>query len=615
MVVDAVFEAVWAFPHTDVTEEVVTEPGSLFVGDRRFRFDNGGERHTLCRVCGTHGRAEDNFITQHYHTSTRCWQRVMEKLMTPYCMAQHTAPGPPGQHPQSLPAPVPLIADSHPPTGSIKPTGTLPGPQLPHLQPPFAKQLRGLDHLSRVLRCHLEMVDEQRRQALNLLATPNKPQAVEQNLRVWERIVDNQAKHTIRAISQAVPALIAPSAEKLRLIQALLGTQLRTQDGTQAIDCADDAVLCVQHEPCLEGIPEVLWLSDGYRTGIGGYLGFVACVKSLSGVSTAIASTVSNPKMHPILLLDSTKRFIRCPQPIHRKWKDVLSRTSSVCVSINAGPHIVSVGLLEAAAGNVTEITVDPKADRTSQFRFGKSSLAASVRFPRLAKAVLTREWVEVVMQRQSGARQVYEMPALTNLSVEWPAPGGLKMLKRAGGLQSLHLLDQVSADRHEYTSLTAIVQSLLGTPSHSTIKSLTGAVHLSFDSKSSPLTGLECLEGVSCTTTLDKAFDVEDLHKFRSTWLAKGAKELYHAGQVDNGDLRLVRRATRECPAPRHVHLPLIGKPEQLAGARPTLQLLTTSATHVTLSPYLLDEHATGASELYGLSFKQAADLYVRRE
>ncbi|CEM02617.1 unnamed protein product [Vitrella brassicaformis CCMP3155] len=205
-------------------------------------------------------------------------------------------------------------------------------------------------------------------------------------------------------------------------------------------------------------------------------------------------------------------------------------------------------------------------------------------------------------------------MPALAHLSVEWPAHGGLTMLKGVtGGLRSLHLLNQVSADGHPvYTPLTEIVQSLSGTPSHSSIKSLTGAISLAKYVKALSLSGLECVE-VVIPGTLCKANHIQALHNFRSTWLAKGAKELYHTLAVDNGRPRLVRRATRECPAPSNIHLPLIGRPEDLAGARETLQFLTTSAKYVSLSPYLLDKHATGANELYGLSFKQAADLFVR--
>ncbi|CEM02635.1 unnamed protein product [Vitrella brassicaformis CCMP3155] len=476
LLVDSVCETVWAFPHADVTEEVVREPGNLFVGDRRFHFDNSGERRTVCRVCGTHGRAADDFITQHYYMST-------------------------------------------------------------------APTVVGLGGNSR-----------------------------------------------------------------------------------------------------FEGILEVLWLSDTDRTGIGGYLGFVECVKSLSGVSTAIASIVDNPKMHPILLLESTKRHTRAPQAVHKKWKEVLSRTNSIRVLIKSGTYplgrqlleaaaasvtevivdttadrrscgdivsrAVTVALLEAAAPNVTGTTVDSAADRTIQC----ISIAerSTLSFPRLVKAVLTREWLGV-MQRQIDRKQVYEMPALTHLSVEWPAHGGLTMLKGlTGGLRSLHLLNQVSADGQPvYTPLETVVHSLLGTPSQATIKSLTGAITLNMYPEAPDLSGLECLE-VAIGAILTHANSVQKLHEFRDTWLAKGAKELYHTLAMDSGRLRLVRRATSERPAPVQIQLPLIGKPEQLAGTRETLHFSAASAIRVFLSPYFLNAHATGASELYGLSFKQAADLYV---
>ncbi|CEM37035.1 unnamed protein product [Vitrella brassicaformis CCMP3155] len=184
------------------------------------------------------------------------------------------------------------------------------------------------------------------------------------------------------------------------------------------------------------------------------------------------------------------------------------------------------------------------------------------------------------------------------------------------GGLRSLHLLDKVIADGHPpvYTPLHLVAESLERTPSNSTITSLTGAICF-VGPEAPPASGLECLECLEAvwgTTRFADASQVKALHKFRSAWLAKGAKELYHAGQTDNGDVRLVRRATRECPAPFDIHLPLIGKAEELAGIRSTLQFFVSSATLVNLHPYLLDQHATGARELYGLSFKNADKLHV---
>mmetsp|Transcript_19791 Transcript_19791/g.56826 ORF Transcript_19791/g.56826 Transcript_19791/m.56826 type:complete len:459 (-) Transcript_19791:539-1915(-) len=380
----------------------------------------------MAYVCGLWEEA----VQLHRDRMKRCTPRPLTLPPPPGCgLTAHQRP-PPSPSPPPNPQgawPHPLVAQSYPPTAAVRlqPTGGLPPPQAPQSpqvpQTLCFKQLRGLDDLSRVLRSQLQLVDKQRQQAFNLFATPNKPQAVEQNLRVWQSLVDNQATK----ISPAVKALTYHSAKKIRMIQALLETP---------------------HEPCLEGIPEVLWLSDGYRTGIGGYLGFVACVKSLSGVSTAIASIVGNPKMHPILLLDNTTRLARRPPPIHKKWKEVLSRASSIRVLIEADPRVISVALLEAAAPAVTEITVDTAAERTTH----RIEIAGRnpVSIPRLVRAVLTREWVKVMQRRrQHCGKQLYEMPALTHLSVEWPYQGGLTMLKGVtGGLRSLHLLDKVGA-------------------------------------------------------------------------------------------------------------------------------------------------------------------------
>jgi len=125
---------------------------------------------------------------------------------------------------------------------------------------------------------------------------------------------------------------------------------------------------------------------------------------------------------------------------------EVLSRASSIRVLIEADPRVISVALLEAAAPAVTEITVDTAAERTTH----RIEIAGRnpVSIPRLVRAVLTREWVKVMQRRrQHCGKQLYEMPALTHLSVEWPYQGGLTMLKGVtGGLRSLHLLDKVGA-------------------------------------------------------------------------------------------------------------------------------------------------------------------------
>ncbi|CEM37033.1 unnamed protein product, partial [Vitrella brassicaformis CCMP3155] len=421
----------------------------------------------MAYVCGLWEEA----VQLHRDHMKRCRPAPLPLPPSPGCgPTAHQRP-PPSPSPPPNPQgawPHPLVAQSYPPTAAVRlqPTGGLPppqGPQSPQVPQTLCfKQLRGLDDLSRVLRSQLQLVDKQRQQAFNLFATPNKPQAVEQNLRVWQSLVDNQATK----ISPAVKALTYHSAKKIRMIQALLETP---------------------HEPCLEGIPEVLWFSDSDRTGIGGYLGFVECVKSLSGVSTAIASIVGNPKMHPILLLDNTTRLARRPPPIHKKWKEVLSRASSIRVLIEADPRVISVALLEAAAPAVTEITVDTAAERTTH----RIEIAGRnpVSIPRLVRAVLTREWVKVMQRRrQHCGKQLYEMPALTHLSVEWPYQGGLTMLKGVtGGLRSLHLLDKVIADGHPpvYTPLHLVAESLERTPSNSTITSLTG--HLLCWPRSSP--------------------------------------------------------------------------------------------------------------------------------
>ncbi|CEM02618.1 unnamed protein product [Vitrella brassicaformis CCMP3155] len=441
VLVDGLCETVWAFPHTDVIEEVVRGPGNLFIGDRRLHFDDiSGERRTVCRVCGTHGRAADDFITQHYYKLTRCRQRVMEKLIAPYCMAQHNTPGPTGPQPLPFTAPTPsypLVADSHSPVGCTQPASTIPA-QLPQLQPPFARQLRGLDSLRGVLRSQLQLVDEHRREAVNLLVAPNKAQAVEQNLRVWQSIVDKHAQPTIEAISQAAPSdkrlpprVFAKNPTELDHLSSVLRSQLQLVDEqrrhafnlfatpskpqavernlrvwqsifsdhlpdtvetmTKAVPIVTSrsaaklrmiqALLETQDAFCLEGIPEVLWLSDSDRTGIGGYLGFVECVRCLSGVSTAIESIVSNPKMHTIVLINSPKRPTRAPQPVHKKWKDVLSHARSIRVLIKSGIRVIGLVLLEAAAPAVTEITVTI-ADRTIRGVADRNTVS----FPRLVR-------------------------------------------------------------------------------------------------------------------------------------------------------------------------------------------------------------------------------------
>ncbi|CEM34090.1 unnamed protein product [Vitrella brassicaformis CCMP3155] len=360
----------------------------------------------------------------------------------------------------------------------------------------------------------------------------------------------------------------------------------------------------------LLNLPEFLWMSDDERIGIGGFLGFIFCIESLSSVSAHFHSlTTQQPAMHPTVELN------RNPKPdTAAKWTELLSSCMYLHINnLKVTPSLVR--LLEAMAATLREVRLHgaaPKGQdgclrRDWDDEFGGGLYREPIKmqprgeplvFPHLRKAFVLGSWGQIAQDRD------YQLPALTELGVvelvhySFAASAAPRVwVERASaGLRS------VVVERHATKRYLNDVGDLVkGTISASTLTNVSGVDYGGEDRFRDHVVALRNVQMTLPRPAAGLVVDdrpvvaevdiVRGLHQFRTTCLAPNATETYVGDQRRRFPTR--RWQMLLPPAPVELRLPLSGAAADLAPCLPTLEVLAAQAKTV-----ILTTHASAAEE-----------------
>ncbi|CEL92374.1 unnamed protein product [Vitrella brassicaformis CCMP3155] len=145
-------------------------------------------------------------------------------------------------------------------------------------------------------------------------------------------------------------------------------------------------------EPCLEGLPETLWMSSDEKFGLGAFVGFVPCLTSLSAVSTHFHTLTQDSNMHPIIELNiSPPNDIANELPVQGHF--------------NHAPTPALIRLLESLKDTITSI------DLNGYGGIPLGETEEQIVFPQLHKAAVQGAWGGVARDRN------FKLPALKHLS------------------------------------------------------------------------------------------------------------------------------------------------------------------------------------------------------
>ncbi|CEM08969.1 unnamed protein product [Vitrella brassicaformis CCMP3155] len=200
-------------------------------------------------------------------------------------------------------------------------------------------------------------------------------QDVDRHYRVLTAMVtadaEAHATHTDTAVKRQLDRCVA----KLQIIQ-------------DKIDKLHDEEVV---EPCLEGLPEALWLSSDEKFGLDAFIGFVPCLTSLSAVSSHFHTLTQDSNMHPIIQLDTSP-----PNDIAKELPGRFSKCKDI--RINHAPTPALIRLLENLKDSITSIDLKGHGGIALGEKDQPShSPQQHTIFPQLHKAAVQGKWGGVV--------------------------------------------------------------------------------------------------------------------------------------------------------------------------------------------------------------------------
>jgi len=362
-------------------------------------------------------------------------------------------------------------------------------------------------------------------------AQQNRVQDIDRHLRVLRSMVRlltlPQLGHTTAG------RLMKQVASKLEMIEGKMANINRDEQ----VECS-----------FLERVPEALWMSDGRRIGIGGFLGFIPSIESILHLSTHFRSLTEQPAMHPIVQLTDS------PKPrIAARWTGRLSTCQTFVV--DHWPSQSLVQLLEGTAPTVQTIDLRGQAPRSrggglpGTLYMRKKQIAAEslshVEEREKEKPIVFPNLRKVSVRGNSGwgsyaAMRNYQLPALSHLtasvfstSVSWAWIKGA-----SGGLTSIHIVEE---EQHVAPmDLDAVADSLFGTVTQSaaTLTSLTGHLTPRPDKLKRFVRALDGSRLQKIELMLrdeNELSSIEMLHRFRTSCLAATAEETYYSYSLDS--------------------------------------------------------------------------------
>ncbi|CEM29613.1 unnamed protein product [Vitrella brassicaformis CCMP3155] len=456
--------------------------------------------------------------------------------------------------------------------------------------------LLAMESMASSLRKQLLMIEQTKAKAVEILMakslmphevantnTQTKVQAIRRHFRVWREMMQTNSARSQLSIERAT--------QKLDMIQQKM----------QALNEEDRL--------SLDSIAEALWLSDGDRIGVGGYIGFVDVVRSLSAVSCAFRSMAKNPAMHPIVEFETAPSIA-----VAQRWISSLSRTTTM--KIHGPPAMPKLILLEATTTSLQSMTLTSPLLTDRQERQAETALNQlpqpdePIIFEHLHAVKVDSTWQRIPHFRRYRFPLLRELTCRSENALQQWVPAAM------GGLHSIHMLFDRGRGGHTFPkSLERIGNVMRHTPTAGTLRSLTG--HVIFHGEQhfwailqSRLTTIEMeMPHDNDRTPIAHTSFIQRLHGFRSQCLEPDAVEVYHAEvrRVDNGrpdEFRCEELA---------VGLPLVGSPVQLAGTHSTVQKLANMAAKVSLSPFKMPNDVTMAYELNTAVFSCAETLTVK--
>ncbi|CEM37710.1 unnamed protein product [Vitrella brassicaformis CCMP3155] len=363
--------------------------------------------------------------------------------------------------------------------------------------------------------------------------------------------------------------------------------------------------------PCLEGLPEALWMSSEEKFGLGAFVGFVPCLTSLSAVNShfhtlTFHTLTQDSNMHPIIQLNTSP-----PNDIAKELPGRFSKCKDI--RINHAPTPVLIRLLEKLKDSIKSVDLRGVKNKPDD---NLPPPQQHIIFPQLHKAAVHGKWGGVARDRK------YTLPALKHLSgsifsrhgeYSWHY-GVVPWIDGASeGLTSIH-----STFFHSLTDVSASVKD---TPTAKTLTSLSGFKFSGRDHDHNPHVyypynhnyGLgggkapedEFIDVISAPPAAKlqkiemRLFDmptpktIQRIHRFRAACLAPDAVETYHTSTYF------------------HLLLPFEGDVAPLATCLPTVQLCCAKANPVTLVSHA--EDGMGTAALSPLVCERARELTIR--
>ncbi|CEM14997.1 unnamed protein product [Vitrella brassicaformis CCMP3155] len=500
-------------------------------------------------------------------------------------------------------------------------------------------------------------VDMEARQvfeAKNALPPPNtdvehnRLQVVERQCRVWTSMVLRNTKMQVDNAKGTATAQLNQTVEKLEII----GDGINKTKSTN-LSRVSLRVWMGCPRPCGSVMTTAsLRNHTPYQTGLGGYLGFVSCMASLSCVSMHFSALTSNSAMHPIVELS-------IPPPDDSI--DLLQVRLSACreLRVRHRPCAAMVRLLEALSPTIVTLTLqgsapsqqeinrtDAKRGRHQRGKMAQRKLVKAMRkgkaakvelpsntapvvFPRLRTATIYNAWGRIADDRN------YKLPALKDLiAASLGQLGPLSFIRRASaGLSSLHITHDkdVVAHAEENVTLHDVSNALRCTPAAETLVSLTGRVHLEVRRHQPPLlhpqppplsstihgfvnvmsaSRLQNIQLGVGPGEIQSATDIQSIHCIRTSCLAPNATEDYYRVPTHSERRQGIRGPLPEKP---HIRLPITGTAAELGGAVPTFQLFCAQTGEATLEAHARQGAVREAPGLDDLVCGKAKKLTIR--
>ncbi|CEL98601.1 unnamed protein product [Vitrella brassicaformis CCMP3155] len=423
----------------------------------------------------------------------------------------------------------------------------------------------------------------------------NRMQDVDRHYRVLTEMVtadaEAHATHTDTTVKRQLDRCVA----KLQIIQ-------------DKIDKLHQQQVVV---PCLEGLPEALWMSSEEKFGLGAFVGFVPCLTSLSAVSTHFHTLTQDSNMHPIIQLNtSPSNDIIDELPVEQR--EALCRFSKTRhIRINHAPTPALIRLLESFKDSIKSVDLRGVKNKPDD---NLPPPQQHIVFPQLHKATVHGKWHGIARDRK------YKLPALKHLSTasfsnRGPGAyflhvGAWQWIRNASsGLTSIHSTLQ--------QSLVNVTAAIKDTP---TVKSLICLTGFTFSSDNPylyyPYYGLggggggdkapedELIDLIGGgpqggklrkikmqLPDLPKSKVIQRIHRFRAACLAPDATEIYRTTN---------NRISLQLPFDNEYGV------GPLAQCLPTVQLYCARANTVTLR-----SHA-GGPELGSLVFPHVKELTI---